>query len=76
MLEEIANNLIVEFPGGKIEVKPWDWILGGIIIGGCLYTLHEVSKRVKKVEVSGKSVTVEFKDDSSLKSIDNQTCNN
>lgn len=64
---DFIENLIVEFPGGKVELNWWDYILGGVAICGTLYGLCKLSKSLVSVRVSKNGVSVKTRSNSANK---------
>lgn len=61
---DFIENLIVEFPGGKVELNWCDYIFGGFVIFGTLYGLYELSKSLDSVSVSKNGVSVKTRSNS------------
>lgn len=62
--ESLVENLVVDFPGGKVDLKWWDWVLGGAVLGGLTFGAYKLSKGLNRVDVSRGRVLIDFKKDS------------
>ena len=61
---DFIENLIVEFPGGKVELNWLDEIFGVLAIFGTLYGLYKLSKSLDSVSVSENGVSVKTRSNS------------
>lgn len=58
---DFIENLIVEFPGGKVELEWYDWIGLAAVVGFAVIGSIKLSKQIKKIEASKSGVRIETK---------------
>lgn len=61
---DFIENLIVEFPGGKVETTWWDYLGIGAIIGLTVFGIYKLSKSLDSVNVNKNGVTVKTRSNS------------
>ena len=60
-MNDFIENLIVEFPGGKVELEWYDWIGLTVFAGLTVFGAIKLSKHIKKLEASKSGVRIETK---------------
>ncbi len=60
-MNDFIENLIVEFPGGKVELEWYDWIGLAAVVGLTVVGSIKLSKQIKRIEASKSGVRIETK---------------